>query len=90
MGKFKTPTLRGLPRTAPYMHDGRFATLEEVIDHYRSPPIGPDRLEITPLEIDDAEARALVAFLRTLDGGVDADAVWLEPPGRAVAGALER
>jgi len=50
----------------------------------------PDRLEITPLEIDDAEARALVAFLRTLDGGVDADAVWLEPPGRAVAGALER
>jgi len=42
MGKFKTPTLRGLPRTAPYMHDGRFATLEEVIDHYRSPPIGPE------------------------------------------------
>ncbi len=80
MGKFKTPTLRGLPRTAPYMHDGRFATLEAVVDHYRSPPVGPDTLEITPLEIDDAEAAALVAFLRTLDGDVDADERWLRPP----------
>ena len=33
-GKFKTPSLRNLAYTAPYMHDGRFATLDEVIDHY--------------------------------------------------------
>lgn len=35
-GKFKTPTLRNVELTAPYMHDGRFSTLEEVIDHYNS------------------------------------------------------
>ena len=35
-GKFKTPSLRNLAFTAPYMHDGRFATLDEVIDHYSS------------------------------------------------------
>ena len=33
-GKFRSPTLRNIELTAPYMHDGRFATLEEVIDHY--------------------------------------------------------
>jgi cytochrome c peroxidase len=82
MGKFKTPTLRGLPRTAPYMHDGRFATLEEVIEHYRSPPVGPDPLEITPLELEDEEVGALVSFLQSLDGGVNADERWLRPPDR--------
>jgi cytochrome c peroxidase len=34
MGKFKTPTLRNIVLTAPYMHDGSIATLEEVLDHY--------------------------------------------------------
>ena len=34
LGKFKTPTLRNIEKTAPYMHDGRFATLEKVLDHY--------------------------------------------------------
>lgn len=40
LGKFKTPTLRGARETPPYMHDGRFATLEAVIEHYRVPPPG--------------------------------------------------
>ncbi len=80
LGKFKTPTLRGLSRTAPYMHDGRIATLQEVMDHYRSPPLASDPLEITPLEIDDAEAASLVAFLRTLDDALDASDPWLSPP----------
>jgi cytochrome c peroxidase len=80
MGKFKTPTLRGLPRTGPYMHDGRFATLEEVIEHYRSPPAGNASPELTPLEIDDEESRALVAFLATLDGDVELDRLWLRDP----------
>ena len=35
-GKFKTPTLRNVEYTAPYMHDGRFQTLEEVVEHYDS------------------------------------------------------
>ena len=82
VGKFKTPGLRGLLRSAPYMHDGRMATLAEVVEHYRSPPVGPDTLEITPLEIDDEEAEALVAFLESLDGGVGVDAVWLRPPAQ--------
>ncbi len=90
MGKFKTPTLRGLPRTGPYMHDGRFATLEEVIDHYRFPPASPDPLEITPLDIDDDEARSLVAFLRTLDGGSAADEAWLRPPDDELRAAAAR
>lgn len=34
MGKFKTPTLRNVALTAPYMHDGRLATLKQVLDHY--------------------------------------------------------
>jgi hypothetical protein len=58
------------------------ATLAEVVEHYRSPPVGPDTLEITPLEIDDEEAEALVAFLESLDGGVGVDAVWLRPPAQ--------
>jgi cytochrome c peroxidase len=36
MGRFKTPTLRNIANTAPYMHDGRFSTLEQVVDHYNS------------------------------------------------------
>jgi cytochrome c peroxidase len=36
MGKFKTPTLRNIELTAPYMHDGRFSTLEQVVEHYNS------------------------------------------------------
>ncbi len=35
-GKFRAPSLRNIALTAPYMHDGRFATLEEVIEHYNS------------------------------------------------------
>jgi cytochrome c peroxidase len=80
-GKFKTPTLRGVARTGPYMHDGRMATLEEVIEHYRRPAVaGRVSPELTPLEIDAAESRALVAFLATLDGGIAAEASWLRPP----------
>lgn len=84
-GKFKTPTLRGLSRTAPYMHDGRMATLEAVVEHYRHPPpraADPEMAhELLPLSLSDEEARALVAFLHTLDGEVAADAHWLAPPG---------
>jgi cytochrome c peroxidase len=72
-GKFKTPSLRNIARTAPYMHDGRFATLEEVVEHYssgvrRTPTLDPNLakhpaggLQLTPQEKAD-----LVAFLKTL------------------------
>jgi cytochrome c peroxidase len=69
-GKFKTPTLRNLSQTAPYMHDGRFATLEEVVDFYdkggiRNPNFDPD---ITPLGLTAPGKADLVAFLRALEG----------------------
>ena len=67
-GRFKTPTLREICRTAPYMHDGSIGTLEEVLEYYdrggnRNPALDP---EIRPLNLSPAEKRALVTFLSTL------------------------
>jgi cytochrome c peroxidase len=70
-GALRTPSLREITRTAPYMHDGRFKTLEEVIDYYnRGLPAGV-RLSplLTPLQLSREECRALLAFLQTLEGG---------------------
>jgi cytochrome c peroxidase len=71
-GSFKTPTLREIARTAPYMHDGSMATLVEVIDFYSdggrpNPYIDP---EIRPRNFASEEKRALIAFLRSLNGHV--------------------
>ena len=72
-GKFKTPSLRNVAVTAPYMHDGRFKTLEEVIAHYdhgvKRPAVLDPNLAKHPdtgLGLTTAEQAALVAFLRTL------------------------
>jgi cytochrome c peroxidase len=72
-GKFKTPSLRNIAVTAPYMHDGRFASLEEVVEHYsqgvkRSDTLDPNLAKHpeTGLQLTEAEKRALVAFLKTL------------------------
>ena len=71
--KFATPSLRNVARTAPYMHDGRFATLEEVVAHYstgmhRSPTLDPNLAKHPAggLELNPADQRALVAFLKSL------------------------
>jgi cytochrome c peroxidase len=74
IGKFRAPTLRNIEFTAPYMHDGRFQTLEEVVEHYNSgvknsPTVDPVMgkpgkefgLNLTPQEKQD-----LVNFLKTL------------------------
>ena len=69
MGVFRTPTLRNIELTAPYMHDGRFQTLEEVIDHYNtSPNFGLKNVDplIYPLGLNDKEKQQLLAFLKTL------------------------
>lgn len=71
-GAFKTPTLREVARTAPYMHDGSIATLEDAIDYYDR---GGNRHllideEVRPLGMTPAEKRSLVAFLRALSGTV--------------------
>ena len=71
-GAFKTPTLREIARTAPYMHDGSVTTLEEVVDFYdaggRSNP-AIDR-EIHPLHLSVEEKQTLVAFLKSLSGRI--------------------
>ena len=63
-GAFKVPGLRSVARTAPYMHDGRFATLEAVLDHYRNPPAGNH--ELRPLALTGGDMANLAAFLRSL------------------------
>lgn len=71
MGKMKTPSLRNIALTAPYMHDGRFTTLQEVMDHYNTGFHYPPNLDanlraatkgrMTQQDIDD-----IIAFLNTL------------------------
>lgn len=72
-GAFATPSLRNVALTAPYMHDGRFATLEEVIDHYSEGVKRTDTLDPNLAKHPDGglnfsaeDKRALVAFLKTL------------------------
>ena len=63
-GLFKVPTLRNIAVTAPYMHDGRIATLEGVLDHYARP--GSPHPEGGGTPLDAAEREDLLAFLRSL------------------------
>lgn len=64
----KTPSLRDVGRLAPYMHDGRFATLEDVVRHYKQgiEPRSTVSAELKPITLDDAETADLVAFLNSL------------------------
>jgi cytochrome c peroxidase len=71
-GAFKTPTLREVALTAPYMHDGSIATLDEVIEFYskgggRNPYLDP---RLRPFTLTGGEKRQLVAFLKTLSGRI--------------------
>jgi cytochrome c peroxidase len=71
-GKFLTPTLRNIALTAPYMHDGRFQTLEEVVEHYNSggkasATVDPLMKHVgTGLNLNTQEKADLVAFLKTM------------------------
>ena len=93
-GKFKVPSLRNIELTAPYMHDGRFATLEEVVEFYnsgvqphpnlsaplRNPPGGPGAGQPRRLNLTTAQKAALVAFLKTLtDRTVTEDPRFADP-----------
>ena len=70
IGAFKTPTLREIARTAPYMHDGRFKTLEEVVKFYNQGGVKNPHQDntIIPLELTDEEQKDLVAMLKSLNG----------------------
>lgn len=73
-GKYKTPGLRDIARSGPYMHDGRFETLQQVIEHYRggmvaSPSLDPGFVRPSDppgVALTDVEAAQLQSFLRTL------------------------
>ncbi|MEZ4919084.1 MAG: cytochrome c peroxidase [Saprospiraceae bacterium] len=73
-GKFKVPSLRNIAVTAPYMHDGRFTTLEEVVDHYNTGVKNSSTVDILMqfnlqpggLQLSDQDKSDLVAFLKTL------------------------
>ncbi len=71
-GKFKTPGLRNVAVTAPYMHNGMFKTLEEVLNYYNSPDwfiensVNRDDAFKTPLRLTAQEKKDIIAFLKTL------------------------
>ncbi|MEM6326384.1 MAG: cytochrome c peroxidase [Bacteroidota bacterium] len=89
IGRFKTVSLRNIGLTAPYMHDGRFATLEDVVNHYSSGVQHSPGLDMRLLGRDggpirmnfsDEEKAALVAFLHTLtDTTLATDPRWSNP-----------
>jgi len=74
MGAFKTPTLRNIAVTAPYMHDGSQTTLREVVEHYNNGGVTPADAAVTPylsggirpLALSEQQIDDLVAFLETL------------------------
>ncbi|MEP1895007.1 MAG: cytochrome c peroxidase [Alloalcanivorax venustensis] len=86
-GAFKTPSLRNVARTAPYFHDGRFATLEEAVRFYLEPPEGETlgeregTLDLIP-DLTDRQVADLVAFLKTLDSAPLPEAVTTPPEQR--------
>jgi cytochrome c peroxidase len=80
MGRFKTPTLRNIAQTAPYMHDGSLKTLKDTVDHYIGGGNSNPHLdkEMHALDFLTAEERAdLLAFLNSLTGELPAN---LGPP----------
>lgn len=79
-GAFKTPTLREIARTAPYMHDGSLKTLEDVIEYYNKGGTPNDYLdeEIFELNLTEAEKKDLATFLR--EGLSSPDYPDVEPP----------
>ncbi len=68
--KFKTPSLRNIAKTAPYMHDGRFNTLNECLDHYTN--VKPNQVNLDPLlqnngfQLSAQDKQDIIAFLNTL------------------------
>jgi cytochrome c peroxidase len=67
-GKFRAPTLRNIALTAPYMHDGRFETLEEVLDHYAGGGhnVVNEDPNIQPFTLTEQQKADMIAFLHAL------------------------
>ena len=81
LGAFRTPSLRNLENTQPYMHKGQMYTLAEVLQHYNeAPPAMIGHNESKPLGLTEAELGQLEAFLNTLAAPLSTDARWLTDP----------
>jgi cytochrome c peroxidase len=68
--RYRTPSLRNIALSAPYMHDGSLATLRDVVDFYRRGGVANEGLDprVRPIELSESEADELVAFLESLTG----------------------
>lgn len=83
LGAFRTPSLRNLKGTAPFMHQGQLATLEDVIEHYDRAPLAMiGHNEARPLSLSRRERAQLLSFLETLSAPPATPRKWLEPPHR--------
>ena len=79
--QYKPPSLRNVSERGPFMHAGQFATLEEVLNHYNTAPEAPaGHSELEPLNLTEQQITQIIAFLKTLDGPIDADPQWLAAP----------
>ena len=69
-GAFKTPTLRDVEMTAPYMHNGAYPTLDEVVEHYNKGGVNLENLDpnMKPLNLNSQEKSDIVAFMKSLTG----------------------
>ena len=77
----KPPSLRNVFNRGPFMHAGQLATLEEALNHYNSAPETPvGHSKLGPLNLSGKQISQIIAFLRTLDGSIDAELYWLEAP----------
>ena len=81
IGAHKVPTLRSIVETAPYMHAGQQATLEQVIDHYNEAPLALiGHNESKPLKLSKKEKKQLKLFLHSLSSPLATHPKWLENP----------
>jgi cytochrome c peroxidase len=81
VGAQKTPTLRNVSLTAPYMHGGQIKTLAEVMVHYNEAPTSMlSHNEAKPLELRAVELKQLEAFMETLSGPLATSSKWLSAP----------
>jgi cytochrome c peroxidase len=86
-GQFRTPPLRGVALTAPYMHDGRMSTLEDVVRFYDTlegaSPVGHHgEMVLQPLGLGEQGRADLVAFLRALTPKSTDLGDWANPPAQ--------
>lgn len=81
LGAFRTPSLRNLEHTAPYMHKGQMWTLAEVLNHYNEAPLAMiGHNEAKPLGLTEQQLLELEAFLNTLAAPLATDTEWLTAP----------